>query len=97
MAGYCRDIFEMGLFITYLFHIRTQGLLAQYVEPLLNPSQGLAGVHVGARRDPDSIELWMSQHLIEGAVYLDARILVCVSGPRELVRFIAAYSDNIRP
>ena len=87
----------MGLFITYLFHICTQGLLTQYVEALLNPSQGLAGVHVSARRDPDCIELWMSQHLIEGTVYLDARILVCVSGPRELVGFIAADSDNIRP
>ena len=85
-----------ALFITYLFHVRTQRLLTQYVEPLLNPSQGLAGVYVGARRDPDCIELRMSQHLIEGAIYFDASILVCVSGPRELVRFIAADSDNIR-
>jgi len=86
----------MGLFITYLFHVRTQRLLTQYVEPLLNPSQGLAGVHVGARRDPDCIELWMSQHLIEGAIYFDASILVSVSGPRELARFIAADCDNFR-
>ena len=84
------------IFITYLFHICTQRLLTKYVEPLLNPGQGLAGVHVGARRDPDCIEPRMSQHLIEGAIYFDASILVCVSGPRKLVRLIAADSDNFR-
>jgi hypothetical protein len=86
----------MGLFTTYLFHICTQRLLTKYVEPLLNPSQGLAGVYVGTRRDPDCIELWVSQHLIEGAIYSDASILVCASGPRELVCFIAADSDHFR-
>jgi len=38
----------------------------------------------------------MSQHLIEGAIYFDASIFVSVSGPRELVRFIAADCDNFR-
>jgi hypothetical protein len=66
------------------------------VEPLLNPSQGLAGVHVGAGRDPYRIEPWMSQHLIEGVIYFNASILVSISGPRELVRFIAADCDNFR-
>ena len=96
MAGYRRDTFKTGLFITYLFHICAQRLLTKYVEPFLNSSQGLASVHVGARRDPNCIELWVSQHLIEGAIYFDASILVCVSGPRELVRFLAADSDNFR-
>ena len=80
---------------TYLFHICAQGFLAEHVEALLNPGQGHAGVNVRARRHPDRVETRVLQHLVVGAVDLDARVLVLLSGPGEFMRFGATHGDHV--
>jgi hypothetical protein len=65
------------------------------MEPLVNTSQGLASVDIRACGYPDSIEFWMSQHLLIRGVYFNATALVLLPGPGKLVLYVAANSDNV--
>src|ERR1700742_1712778 len=61
---------------TYFVQIRTQWLLAQDVQSLLNGLDGLARVDVRARGDPHRFQTRVIQHVVVAGVGGDVEVVV---------------------
>ena len=90
-----RKSYVCSIPLTYLCQISAQWLLAQHMESLLDGTQGLRCVDVGAGGHPDGIKTGHVDHLLVGGKDLDVGVFVGFARPLQLVVPGAADGDDI--
>ena len=90
-----RKSYVCSIPLTYLCQISAQWLLAEHMESLLDGTQGLGCVDIGASRHPDGIETGHVDHLLVAGKDLDVGVFVGFARPLQLVVPGAADSDDI--
>jgi hypothetical protein len=81
---------------TYFVQILRDWFLAQDIQPALDCCRGLNSVDIGARGDPNSLEVGHFDHLIVGVEDLGWAAFEELSCPFEFFRVDGAYGDEVR-